>query len=313
MVNNKSEGDKTEQQKAFENRQRAKEDRVLSAQGQAAARDYLGHREMPEDYETSTLLRASFPQNKNSPQDSDSQTPGFDDGFTRIGPICKMLLGGIVAAGIFGLSLGISYLKNRDSELKLVNPQDAYSLPSESTPRTQAYFVEEHAADKLEGKALEDYKRDIESDEILGVAREDAARRQRSKFSIGYKWDEQEALRRWRLAVGLPAEDLEPKRNVKEFSVEGYLIVPSHDTLSKIAERYQTRYGMQRTMDEIVDLNNTILTGTGLDILAECYGISEEEMRKQADKMPKDRMRYIHDKDEVWGGYVLPIPFIPKE
>jgi hypothetical protein len=265
MVNT---NDKTEQQRDFEQRQRAKEDRVVRAQGEGAAHEYLGSEEMPED--TSTF-----------------------EGSGRLRTIHELLFGGMVAAFLFAAgAFCIKSCKDNESVLNLVNPEDAYSMPSESTPKTQA-----------------DYsflKKTVESDDIMSIARENAAARM-PKMNYLTQWQKQ-----FRLNIGLPAENPQPAERVSKFSIEGYFI-GNNDTLSQIAERYQTRYGMKRTIDEIADLNNAILTGEGLDILAECYGISEEEMRKQAGKMPKEYMRYIDDKNVIWSWNVLPIPFIPKE
>ena len=292
MVNTK---DKTEEEraaeesrreKAFKERQREKGGRALREQGVAAAYDYL-----ERHGERSAIL-----------------SPFYD-----------FVVGSIIVAGLLGLGI---YLKNRqDGELRLVNPGDSYSLPAPESrePRTQAYFLPapEHVADKLEGKALEDYKRDLESDEILGIARQHATtRRQRTFYDTSE--EEKQKIRelkpgefeRYRVGYEKNAGNQLPKDYESAtviFGIRAYRTVDG-DTLSQIAERNATGWGSYRTMEEIIELNNAVVTGKGLEMLARHYGMPTEDLQEMVSHLPKAQMWKIDDPDYVQAGQVISIP-----
>jgi len=183
-----------------------------------------------------------------------------------LSPFCDFIVGSVIVAGLLGLGI---YLKNRqDGELRLVNPRDSYSLPAP-----------EHVADKLEGKALEDYKRDLESDEILGIARQYATARKQAQ-----------------------SEHYTNKFEVKPYRVK------FGNSLSGIAGCNRTQWNTYRTMDEIIELNNAIFTGEGIEMLAGRYGITPEQMKQYADKIPRKSMRMIDNPDDIWCEQVIPIP-----
>jgi nucleoid-associated protein YgaU len=283
MVNTK---DKTEQERDFEQRQRAKEDRVLRAQGEGAARVY-----------------------------EEEVAPVFSQSPTTLGKVCEVAVAGILAACFF--SLGISFIKNRqDGELRLVNPRDAYTLPQEKEPRTQAYFTPEHVADKLEGKALEDYKRSMESDDILVIANEEDARKQRVFYDASE--EEKQNIRelkpgefeRYRAGYEKNAGKQPSKDHVSAtviFGIRAYRTV-NGDTLSQIAERNATGWGSCRTMEEIIELNNAVVTGKGLEMLARRYGMPTEDLQEMVSQLPKAQMWKIDDPDYVQAGQVISIP-----
>jgi len=291
MVNTK---DKTEEEraaeesrreKAFKERQREKGGRALREQGVAAAYDYL-------------------------------QRPGERSAI--LSPFYDFVVGSIIVAGLLGLGI---YLKNRqDGELQLVNPGDSYTLPAPESkePKTQAYFLDEpeHVADKLEGKALEDYKRSIERDDILRIANEEDARKQRVFYDISE--EEKQNIRelkpgefeRYRARHEKNAGKQLPKDYESAtvvFGIRAYRTAVG-DTLSQIAERNATGWGSYRTMEEIIELNNAVVTGKGLEMLARRYGMPTEDLQEMVSQLPKAQMWKIDDPDYIQAWQVISIP-----
>jgi nucleoid-associated protein YgaU len=108
------------------------------------------------------------------------------------------------------------------------------------------------------------------------------------------------ALEQYKKEFRAPRSELKLRLSIEPYTVK------SGDTLSEIAERNETKYDLERTIEKIINLNNIIVRHSYNDVGS--YGDSLKKVINIIPRRQREKMRLITDPDSIQAEQVILIP-----